>query len=177
MERIILAFSSEIAASKLRSMLAGTGYHISAKVCSSGAELLRAADQYDDALVIMGFKLPDMTVNHVFEEVGDRCRIISVVRPEHIENISYDEIFPLPLPVNRPKLLRTIQMVYGVETVRARKKPERSAEENDLTERAKLFLMEYYHMTEPQAHRFIQKRSMDTGAKLTETAKLILSME
>ena len=29
-------------------------------------------------------------------------------------------------------------------------------------------------MTEEQAHRFLQKRSMDTGAKMVQTAQLVL---
>ena len=37
--------------------------------------------------------------------------------------------------------------------------------------------METYHMTEPQAHRFMQKRSMDSGSKLTDTARLILGID
>lgn len=31
-------------------------------------------------------------------------------------------------------------------------------------------------MTEEEAHRYIQKRSMDNGTDLTETAQMILSL-
>ncbi|MBD5098254.1 MAG: ANTAR domain-containing protein [Clostridiales bacterium] len=30
-------------------------------------------------------------------------------------------------------------------------------------------------MTEEQAHRFLQKQSMDNGVRLTDTAKLVLA--
>ena len=39
---------------------------------------------------------------------------------------------------------------------------------------AKAILMEVNLMTEAEAHRFLQKRSMDTGAKLADTARLVL---
>ena len=37
-------------------------------------------------------------------------------------------------------------------------------------------LMERNHMTEEEAHRYIQKCSMDSGTSLTETAQMVLSM-
>ena len=60
MERIILAFSSDKAAEKLKIMLEATSYYVEPSVCRSGAELLRRLGEVDDALVIMGFKLPDL---------------------------------------------------------------------------------------------------------------------
>lgn len=43
-----------------------------------------------------------------------------------------------------------------------------------LIRRAKELLMEVNRMSEAEAHRFLQKRSMDTGAKLADTARLVL---
>ena len=40
--------------------------------------------------------------------------------------------------------------------------------------RAKELLMEVNRMSEAEAHRFLQKYSMDTGLRLAETARLIL---
>ena len=40
---------------------------------------------------------------------------------------------------------------------------------------AKAVLMDRHGMTEEQAHRFLQKQSMDHGAKLTDTARLVLT--
>jgi AmiR/NasT family two-component response regulator len=34
--------------------------------------------------------------------------------------------------------------------------------------------MENSGMTEPQAHRYLQKKSMETSSKMTDTARLIL---
>ena len=41
-------------------------------------------------------------------------------------------------------------------------------------ERAKALLMDRNGMTEEQAHRFLQKKSMDSGAKLLQTAQMVL---
>ena len=36
--------------------------------------------------------------------------------------------------------------------------------------------MERNHMSESEAHRYIQKNSMDTGTNMVETARMILSI-
>ena len=52
--------------------------------------------------------------------------------------------------------------------------PRRSPEEEALLSRAKALLMDRRGMTEGQAHRFLQKKSMDSGARLAETARQLL---
>ena len=41
---------------------------------------------------------------------------------------------------------------------------------------AKELLMARNHMTEEEAHRYLQKTSMDSGTNLVETAQMVLSM-
>ena len=48
-------------------------------------------------------------------------------------------------------------------------------EEQHIIEEAKNLLVERNNFTEPQAHRFIQKKSMDTGKKMIEIALIILN--
>ncbi len=50
----------------------------------------------------------------------------------------------------------------------------RTQEERALVERAKEVLMAQSGMTEEQAHRFLQKRSMNRGARLADTARRVL---
>ena len=44
----------------------------------------------------------------------------------------------------------------------------------NLISEAKALLMERNNLTEEEAHRYMQKRSMDNGTGLTETAQMIL---
>lgn len=173
--RVVLAFSNEGTARKIRQMLDGTGLETDRAVCRTGAELLRRIESYDEPLVIMGYKLPDMVVDEVYENAGDDCRIISIVKPERLDDIANEDIFVIPLPVSRQKLLSSIGVFLG-RVPEEKPKGGRSPEDAKLIDEAKLLLMERFHMTEQQAHRFIQKRSMDTGAKFVDTAKLILNM-
>ena len=52
---------------------------------------------------------------------------------------------------------------------------QRTQEELELVDAAKTVLMDRHGLTEEQAHRFLQKQSMDNGARLTDTAKLVLA--
>ena len=52
----------------------------------------------------------------------------------------------------------------------------RSEEEKRMLQDAKELLMVRNNMSEEEAHRYIQKRSMDNGTGLIETAQMILSL-
>ena len=41
---------------------------------------------------------------------------------------------------------------------------------------AKALLMERNNMTEEEAHRYLQKNSMDSGTNIVETAEMVLSI-
>ncbi len=171
--RIVLAFSNDSAADKVRLMLEGAGWDIDNAVCRSGAELIRRLDDNDEAVVVMGYKLPDMVVDEIFESLPAGTRLVSIVKPERLPDIENEDIFVIPLPVSRQKLISSLDVFAG-HVSETRGRSMRDPEEARLIEQAKLLLMERFHMSEQQAHRFIQKRSMDTGAKFVDTARLIL---
>ena len=53
----------------------------------------------------------------------------------------------------------------------------RSPKELKTINAAKAILMERNQMTEAEAHKYIQKLSMDSGNDLIETAEMILALE
>ena len=46
----------------------------------------------------------------------------------------------------------------------------------EFVDEAKKLLIERNHMTEEEAHRYIQKCSMDSGTNMAEMAQMVLSM-
>lgn len=174
MGKIVLAFSRDETAEKIRHMLDGSGHDVIA-VCHSQAEILRVIADLDEVLIIMGYKLPDAVVDDIADELREGQKLISLIKFERREMIRNDDILVVTLPINRQSLLSAIETLWGV-IERIRRKPKRTCEEKEIIERAKLLLMEKYHMDEAQAHRFIQKRSMDTGGKFADTARLILGI-
>lgn len=172
MERIALAFSKTETAEKIKIMLDGSGYEIAA-ICRSRAELMRSLSGKDETLVIMGYKLADGTADDVFEDLDARHKLMSIVKAEHEADIYNRDIFVVPLPINRQILLNAVETFVGM-IERQRHRKIRTDEEKKIIEDAKAYLMENHAMDEEEAHRFIQKRSMDTGAKFIDTARAIL---
>ena len=53
---------------------------------------------------------------------------------------------------------------------------QRNPEEKALINKAKALLMDRNHMTEEEAHRYLQKSSMDSGTNMLETAQMVLTI-
>lgn len=172
MVNVFLAFSKDETAQKIRRMLSGSSYEVSG-ICHTAAELIRSASQINNAAVIMSYNLPDGTLSDTLPQLN--CPVIAIIRPDDAELIADESVFTLPLPLNRSKLISAADMCFG-PIIRRMTKSKRSAQDDRIIKQAKLMLMENNNMTEDQAYRFIQKRSMDTGSKFVDTAKMILNI-
>ena len=90
------------------------------------------------------------------------------------------EVVCLTMPLKVHDLINTVDMM--IQSIERRKRKQRSkprerkAEEMAYIEQAKEILMNRNHMSEQEAHRYIQKCSMDSGTNMVETAQMILSM-
>ena len=95
-----------------------------------------------------------------------------------LELCEEDGIFRLASPVHRGDLLASVRMLIQMNRQYiGQYRPQRTEEEQSLIAQAKAVLMDRHSMTEEQAHRFLQKKSMDNGAKLVEIARMILAGE
>ncbi len=174
MERIVLAFVKDETADKVRRMVEGSGYEVCA-VYHSKAELLRSVSDSDDLLVIMSYRMRDGSADEVCDELYPNIPVMALVKAEQADFIENENVFSVVLPMNRAKLRKSLDMMAG-SIARRRHKPQRTEEDKRVIELAKKRLMDEHNMTEMQAHRFIQKRSMDTGGKFVDTARVILEM-
>lgn len=86
-----------------------------------------------------------------------------------------EEVFLLPTPVNGGVLCGSVGMLLQIEERRLRKAvPRRTPEEEAVIRRAKQLLVEKSRITEGQAHRMIQRQSMDTGMKMADAARMVI---
>lgn len=83
------------------------------------------------------------------------------------------------MPMKVHELLQTIEMMEeisrGAEGECGSSK-HRSQEDQQIIRKAKELLMARNSFTEEEAHKYIQKRSMDNGTGLVEVAQMILSL-
>ena len=85
-------------------------------------------------------------------------------------------MFRLAAPVAKGDLLASVRMLLqmGGRPEGYARRPSRSLEDAEVLAQAKAVLMDRHGMTEEQAHRFLQKKSMDSGSRLVQTALLVL---
>ena len=176
-ETVIVAFENGKSRERIREILESSGT-ADCILCSSAAEVKRTVSQQRVAAVVCGFKLPDQTAQDLFQDLPASCAMLMVAVQGLLDLDQNEDIFRLAAPVSRGDLIASVRMLiqFGHRLERF-VRPQRTEEERETIQAAKELLMDRHGMTEEQAHRFLQKRSMESGAKLAQTAKLVLGGE
>ena len=175
MQKVIVAFENSANSEKIREALESGG--LSCLICRSAAEVKRTVRKQGVNIIVCGFKLRDESCEALHYDLPERCSMLMIGRQAQLELCEADGIFKLRNPISRRDLLVSVQMLAQIRRppVREKAPPVRTGEENALITQAKALLMDRHGMTEEQAHRFLQKQSMDSGTRLAETARLVLA--
>ncbi len=174
MNRVVVAFESEKNRSQTANLL-GAGNIPVRYVCRSGGEVIRSVKTMGGGVVVCGFKLSDMTAFELASNLDDAAQILLVAPPVQLAMCENEEIFLLPTPVNGSMLCGSVGMLLQIEERRLRKAvPRRTPEEEAVIKKAKRLLVENSRITEEQAHRMIQRQSMDTGMKMADAARMVI---
>ena len=174
MDRIILALTREANSRRAKEILESAGV-ASCLICTSADQVRRAVAKYHIDTVVCGYKLGDQPVQLLADDLPSACFLLVLASQDRLDLLDNDRLFRLPTPVSRRDLIATVQMLLDMARRPDRSAlPRRSPEEQALILRAKQLLMDRHGMTEEQAHRFLQKTSMDRGARLVQTAQLVL---
>ena len=174
MTNIIVLFPKAEDAGNVRSLLVRHGFLVSA-VCTTGAQALAHANSLGDGILVCGCKYPDM----IYSELRS-FQMLLVASQRVLSECSDPDLMCIAMPLKVRDLLNTLDLM-AEQTARRKKrlrqKPKaRSEEEKKIVLEAKSLLMERNHMSEEEAHRYIQKCSMDSGTNLVETAQMVLSL-
>ena len=174
METVIVAFENSKTAWRVKELLEGGGVAACA-VCRSADQVRRTLHKLRVPAVVCGYKLGDQTAEILFDDLPLSCAMLVLAPQSLLELIQNEDIFRLPAPVSKGDLTASVRMLLQIgRRLERYVRPQRSQEEQALIEQAKRLLMDRNGMTEEQAHRYLQKKSMDSGAKLVQTARLIL---
>ena len=99
---------------------------------------------------------------------------------QRLSECNEHNVVSVSMPLKVQDLLRTLDMMtYNYRRRKKKEKShpkERTQAEKDTIFKAKALLMERNNLTEDEAHRYIQKASMDSGTNLVEMAEMILEI-
>lgn len=179
MTGIIVALPKIEDAKNMKNLLVRSGYSVEA-ICTSGLQVLSAVDQLNDGIVICGYKLTDMLYFELHENLPKEFEMLLMASQRFLVDCQDNDIICLAMPFQMRDLVNTVEMLSNSITYKRKKRKiqprQRNPEEIALIKEAKLLLMDRNNMTEEEAHRYIQKTSMDNSTSMVETAQMVLTI-
>lgn len=115
---------------------------------------------------------------------GKHADVIMMVKQEHSDSvrsrIQNTGILMLPKPLKKSVFQQAVQCILRHEEHMRRLQEEQEKlseriQETNLINRAKLLLIQVLRMSEPQAHRYIEKQAMDLRITRREVAEGIIN--
>lgn len=141
---------------------------------------MNLTDDLDYGIVVSGYKFIDMMYSELLECIPETFNMLLVASQRYYSECSTSDIVCLSMPIKAADLVDTVNLMYDklyYQMKRAKSKPAvRTEEEKQVITHAKLMLMQQKGMTEEEAHKYLQKKSMDNGTNLVETAHMILDV-
>lgn len=152
---------------------------------SCGAEARRSLIGSNYDLVVINTPLMDEFGHELAVMISGKTSsgVILFVKSELADEVSARVedygIFVLSKPVNRQIFYQALKLLAAAERKLRGLKSENiqlqgRIEEMRLIDRAKCALIQYLNMTEPQAHRYLEKQAMDMRVTRNEIARSIL---
>jgi len=171
---IIIIFPRMEDAENMKSLFVRNGFEVHA-VCTTGAQAISVANELDGGIVVCGYRMPDMNCVEINRYLPEGFEMLLIASAAMIAELNGSG-----MPLKTKDLLDTLRVMaqsYIMKKRRERKKPKvRGEKERAVIEEAKLILMQRNHMTEEEAHRYLQKNSMQSGVNLLEMAQMVIGM-
>jgi len=184
--RIIIGSSNDKVSKQLSQFLINNGYNV-VGVTSDSYEMLRRIHTVYPDLTILDENVRGMSASELSNVLVNEkvCPVIVLTNSSNIRNyvsLSQEPTFvPLIKPVNRQNLLNTISIIIKTskniqKLENELKKLKEKSDTKVLISKAKRLLMENMGLTEEEAHRRIQKQSMNKGIPKVKIAEAIITM-
>lgn len=185
MNRILITCSTDKGGKVLTDILKEMGYVVDSVKSGTAARRKILECEYD--LVIIDSPLIDEVGIDLAIQItkGESTTgVIMIVKSENADMISEKVekygVFIIPKPFSKPLLYQGVKFVF-TSLIRFKKIKEnekkllKKVEDIRIVDRAKCILIQYNNLTEQDAHRIIEKRSMDDRISKRVVAEKIIS--
>ena len=170
MARIVIVGTSEASRTQLNRLLASSG-HLVFRLCASEGELRRALTECEDGVVLISGQPVDIRPDDIASDFADSFQLLLIGRPETLSAYESQQVFKLAYPCSGSAVLGAVEMLTQLHSMRL---PHRRGRDKALVEDAKCLLMNRWEISEPEAHRRMQRYAMRHGMKMTEYAAMLL---
>jgi len=176
---VIVVFPKLEEAKSIKNLLVRNGIDVMT-ACTTAAQVINLTDDLDCGIVVSGYKLVDMMYSELLECLPDTFDMLLVASKRYYSECNSSDIVCLSMPIKAADLVDNVRLMYDKVYYQMRKRKSkpavRSEEEKKIISHAKMMLIKQKGMTEEEAHRYLQKKSMDNGTNLVETAHMILDI-
>lgn len=177
MNKVIVVFPKKETAMNIRNLLVRGGIQVAA-ICTTGAQVMKFVDVMEEGIIICGYKMVDMMYSDIRAYLPSTFEILLVATPDKWRDGLAEGVIGLSVPIKVYDLLNTVEMmIENMERAAKKRRKEkryRDPKHQKVIQEAKELLMGRNHMTEEEAHHYLQKSSMDSGTNIVETAYMVL---
>ena len=114
MTNIIVAFSKPEDGKNIKSILVRNGFQVVA-VCTSGGQVLSAADCLNGGIVVSGYRFEDMMYDELRQCLPGEFDMLLISSPARWSGQSPDRVICLPMPLKVHDLLNTLEMMVQAQ--------------------------------------------------------------
>ena len=170
MIRTIVALNDNALAENISQALVHRGIAVRYR-CHTGAEVLRAAREMDGGVVICAAKLRDITAVELADRLNGQALLLVLVKSSQRALCDREDLFTMNVPVRSSELIGAVTMLLQMDAMRA----ARSDDAQSAIAEAKAQLIANRDMSEPEAHHYLQQRSMQSGVPMEIVARALLA--
>lgn len=186
MRQLIIAFAEKTLAQSLSQIFRGNGLPVCCVAATGSQALGHASREPFGGLVVCPAYLPDMPAQELQKLLPESYDLLVLATSGQQTAIRGNGIFTLVYPFSRTlvvdsarRILETRQMLPEEGRHLAEYKnisgQKRTGRDQALIDQAKALLMGKRRLSEQEAHRYLQKRSMESGIRMAELAGQIIS--
>jgi response regulator NasT len=180
----LIISAHEKSVTQLRELLAPGAFSRVAHAGTAG-EARRALTSAEYDLFVVNAPLPDEPGENLARRLAEALsgEVILLVRDEHFmessEKLAEFGIITVSKPLNRTAFWSAVKMAQVAHNRfnmmrRENQKLQQKIEDIRIIDRAKCILISHMKMTEPEAHKFIEKQAMDMRVSRREIAEGVL---
>jgi response regulator NasT len=195
MRSIIIAFPDAAIVQKIKEIMLAHNFPVRGQATNASMALRLISPDDGGGLIICSARFPDMAAIHMLSLLPDDYDMLVLSSAENIDFTfgQQEGLYTLSLPLHTQDLISSVRMLLDtrqmyndisrsvktkLKTVKEDPVPaKRNMEEQRIIDQAKALLMNRNNMSEQEAHRFLQKKSMDTGSKLVDMANAVLNSQ
>lgn len=185
MDSVLIISSAEQTVKSFAQLLKAEGCH-NYESAKSGADGRRRMSEREYDLIIINTPLSDEFGDGIASDIAQNTNsgVMLIVKAEieaEIESRTIDYgVFVLGKPLSKQLFFKAIRFIeatsHRINGVKKENiKLQKKIDDIRVINRAKCILMEYLSMTEPQAHKYLERQAMDLRLTKIEVAKRLLS--